>query len=154
MSKKSLTKMSVAEARKRLREELGEGTTCLCCDRPIKQYAYNFHAHLAEALIKLVRVSERNHEWVHVTYVDPTRHLAKAEHWGLVEQKRHPETNRRVPGFWRPTKKGNDFVYKNSKVPSHVILLKNKVQGFSETNLTIIQALGGRSIYEDLMAAL
>jgi hypothetical protein len=130
------------------------GTECPCCERHVEMYRYAFHHRLAEAMIKLVKVHERHEDWVHVHYVDPTHHLAKAVHWGLIEPKLNPETGARVAGFWRPTAKGNDFVYKEKKIASHVFLLNNKVCGKATTKTDVVKAIGSREAYEELLGAL
>jgi len=147
-------KVTLEEARKAMFSELGEGTNCPCCGKHNKIHKYKLHKSLAEALVKLVRVHERTGDWVHVNYVDPTHHLAKAIHWGLVEFKVDGGTGRRVSGLWRPTKKGNDFVFKFRKVPSHVFLYNSKVEGFSSQKLDIKKAIGGDYVYRELMASL
>ena len=131
----------------------GKGTDCPCCGQYYNGYSYNLHKNLSEAVIKLVRVHERTGDWVHVSYVDPTRHLAKAKKWGLVEQKISADGTP-VPGYWKPTKKGNDFVYKHTKVPSHVFIVNNQAVQFSTSTTNVIKSVGGRKVYEDLMSVL
>jgi hypothetical protein len=79
--------------------------------------------------------------------------LAKAKKWGLVEQ-RTRDDGTPIPGYWKPTKKGNDFVYKHTAIPSHVNILNNEPIGFSKERTTVIKAVGGQSAYEELMGAL
>jgi hypothetical protein len=84
---------------------------------------------------------------------------AKLSHWGLVEEKPHvPGTKKdngavdtKDSGMWRPTFKGIDFVYKRIEVPSHVILYDNIKLGETKTLITIVQALGKKHSYQELM---
>lgn len=87
---------------------------------------------------------------------------AKLVHWGLIEQK--PNLNEKKngakdtkdSGLWRPTYKGLDFAHGRSKVPSHVHLYDNikiSVTGAEEPLVTIMQTLGKKYSYSELMSA-
>lgn len=141
----------VRNIKRRVFRKAEVGTSCPCCGSLVKVYKYPLHQSLAEAMIKLVRVHERTGDWVHVKFVDPTRHLAKAKHWGLVEPK--PKDSGDSLGYWRPTKAGNDFVYKHSRISSHAFIRQNRVVSLSPEFTTILDILG-EGKYSDLMAAL
>ena len=53
--------------------------------------------------------------------------------------------------LYRPTLKGGKFVRNKITVPSHVILLRNEVIGWSETHINIEEALGEHFNYYELM---
>ena len=52
-----------------------------------------------------------------------------------------------------PTSLGVQFVECSLKVPSHVHLYDNSVVGWSDKMVTVVEALGKRFDYQELMSA-
>jgi hypothetical protein len=79
--------------------------------------------------------------------------LATLRHWKLIEQQEQPdgERSKKASGFWRPTELGVNFVRRMARVPSHVVLYNNEVEGFTETTTDIEEALGKHFDYAELM---
>ena len=74
-------------------------------------------------------------------------------HWELIEEVKEekPDGNPRG-GFYKITEAGIDFVDKNFFVPKYVFLYNNTVQGFSVEKISIIDALGDKFNYDELMS--
>jgi hypothetical protein len=54
-------------------------------------------------------------------------------------------------GHWRITERGEQFVKQQILVPSHVYLYNGKFQGYSQESTSILQALGKKFNYNELM---
>jgi len=136
-----------------------KGTCCPCCERFIKLYRRPLSASMARYLIVLAKKSGMGNPWLHVEtdFRDvsiPSRgDYAKLRYWGLIEAKPGvSERGARTKGYWRITDKGRAFVAGNAPVPSHILLLNNRVVGFSDNLVTIRDALGKAFNYDELMA--
>lgn len=136
-----------------------EGCTCPVCGQYVKEYKRKLNSTMAAGLIWLTGESRKNGEvdFVHIGKTAP-RWLVKAggtiqtlSHWDLIIQKPNFDTKTRTSGLWMPTVKGLNFARGNITVPSHVYLYNNVVQGFSEEEITIQQALGEKFSYQQLM---
>jgi len=175
------TSLGTAKAwlRKRARDK---GAHCPCCRQWVKVYKRALNSQMARWLIWLVRTSEQQMNggaeaarvedpvhpregvgpWVDIKR-SPVRggDYAKLIHWGLVEhkpnldkgKKKDGRADTRDSGMWRPTYKGIDFVYRRVVVPSHVYLYDGQKIYEERKMLSIIEALGERFSYEELMNA-
>ena len=141
-------------ARKDFFESLSEENTvrCPCCLRDGKVYVRKLHAAMAAALIWIVGEHKKRPEhWVYIPESAPrhvvnSREYGKLVHWGLLIRK----TGKGGSGAWKPTSKAYDFVQRQAKLPTHVILYDNKVLGFSSETQTIQQALGEQFDFSEL----
>jgi len=136
------------------------GAHCPCCERFIKLYRRPLSASMARYLIVLAKKSGTGNPWLHVEtdFRDvsiPSRgDYAKLRYWGLIEPKPGvSEHGARTNGYWRITDQGRDFVAGNTLVPSHVLLLNNRIVGYSDKSVTIRDALGSAFSYDELIAA-
>lgn len=137
-----------------------KGTRCPCCERFIKLYRRPLSASMARYLIVFARKSGTDNPWLHVEtdFRDvsiPSRgDYAKLRYWGLIEPKPGAsERGGRTNGYWRITAKGREFVAGTVLIPSHILLLNNRVVGFSDNLVTIRDALGKAFDYDELVAA-
>jgi len=69
----------------------------------------------------------------------------KSRHWGLTRQKEDSV------GLWQPTREGILFVQNKTTVLSHVLLYNDKFHGYSGNEISIIDALGPKYDYNELM---
>ncbi len=173
---------TLAEAKDWLRLRGRKGAYCPCCNQYAKVYKRVLGSQMARWLIWLVRtweqgqLSEKNGNalarrygekatpplrtwaWIDVKQ-SPVRggDYAKLLHWGLVEHKANTgDATKKDSGLWRPTHAGIAFVHRRSLMRSHVILYDNKLLNWSDdsiTDITIVQALGNKFDYQELMSA-
>lgn len=140
---------TVAQARAKLRDALvaGESSTCPCCDQFVKLYRRKLNAGMAHSLITLLRASGT--QWAHVPSVTgrQSSEEAKLRYWELIEA--HPERS----GYWRVTELGEQFVLGRATVPSHVLLYNNRFLGLDGDSVSIVQCLGEKFSYAELMAS-
>lgn len=167
----NLKTTTVAQAKDWLRYRAKKGVRCPCCKQYVKIYKRPLGAPMARWLIWLVRTwqhkfklaklkSPSNDAWIDIRLA-PVRggDYAKLLHWGLVEhkldvlEKKNGARDTRDSGFWRPTFAGIDFVKGALKVPSHVYLYDNVKIGEEKREITIMEALGKKHSYEELMRA-
>lgn len=136
-----------------------DGAQCPCCDQQVKLYKRPLNSTMARGLIWLVQQAGTNRDWVEVSQDGPKwlvkagGEFAKLYHWGLIEEmpKDPKDTSKRTSGIWRPTFKGVQFVMLRIKVPKRVFLYNNEVQGWDDEQVNIIDALGKKFDYQELM---
>ena len=147
---------TLKEAKDWLRLRAQKGSFCPCCKQFVKIYKRALGSQMARWLIWLTRTWEQlpqyGDAWVDIKMA-PTRggDYAKTTHWQLAENRISNDKTLRSSGLWRPTAKGIDFVQNRIRVPSHVELYDNLVLGFSDETIGIVEALGKRFDYYELM---
>ena len=155
--------LTLAEARQAVHAVADEGSACPCCDQLVKRYRRPLNAIMARGLLWLVGAAGPELQWIHVNAVAPKwltnkgGSLATLQHWGLIEQQPKEDrpagerSTKRTSGFWRPTPKGVAFAKDEARVPSHVVLYDNQVEGWSDHEIGIRDALGEAFDYAALM---
>lgn len=147
--------MTLQEARISFKACLEDGTICPCCGRFGKLYERPLYNRMAEALIVLYWKSRRR--YIHVeselkklknASTSIRGDFAKLRYWGLI--KPHPDRR----GYWRITIKGMSFVRNRSRIPRAAIMLNKKLFGFSGQTINIVEALGEKFDYDELMGRL
>jgi hypothetical protein len=155
----------------RVQSKTKKGARCPCCKQYVKIYKRALGAPMARWLIWLVRTwmhkfelpmlkFSNNSAWVDIRLA-PVRggDYAKLVHWGLIEhkldvvEKDNGAKDTKDSGYWRPTFAGIDFVKGALRVPSHVYLYDNLKLGQETREITIMEALGKKWSYEELMNA-
>lgn len=146
------------ELRAEVMAQIEDGITCPCCGQYCRLYKRKLNAPMACALIWLVlRKTDTKKDWIniHESPLFQGRRVggdfAKLEHWRLIESKLNEDETKRCSGLWRPTEKGVAFVEKRITVPAKVHLYNNVIHGWSEEHITIIDALGEKFDYGELM---
>ena len=149
--------VSLSRARAMVDDRLEEGVECPCCGQFCKLYKRKLNSGMAAGLVWLTREYLRSGEWINIPETGP-RFLLRTggqfsvlEHWGLIEQQASDDGAKRTSGMWRPTDKGVDFATKKVRVPSHVHLYDNTVRGWSDRSLDVVEALGSKFDYAELM---
>ena len=145
---------SITAARVKVMHEVCQNhnqVVCPVCDGLVKEYKRKLHSAMAMFLIKLIKQFDYTKDWVH------TREIFSGEkaatdgsylvHWGLVEKRLNKS------GYYKPTMKGRLFAGNFVRVPHQVYLLNNKVQGWSVGYTSIVEALGDKFNYEELMSS-
>jgi hypothetical protein len=154
---------SVTEARKRLLEGVtqGEIVFCPCCDKRVTVYHRKLNAGMAWCLIWLVREWKRTNDWVSLKEddvpdaVQAHREVHKLRFWKLIEAGSHYTMTERTQALWKPTIEGLNFVSDlNIRVPSHMDICNNRKVRATETTVNIVEALGDRFDYPELMGGL
>ena len=149
--------MTLREARALLRElVLGGGEhDCPCCSQLAKIYARSIYGSVAADLIRVAHAGGMDAR----EYVKPIElvrqrapDLVKTRYWGLVEklEGERDDGSRRV-GFWRLTPSGLAFVRRQLAVPKHARVYDNKCLGLTGDPVTIVDCLGKRFDYAELM---
>jgi hypothetical protein len=132
-------------------EQLKTGESCYCplCERHAKIYRRKIHASMAKALLEVLKLGG-DAEYFHysvLTVPALSGDFAKLVHWGLIQQK--PD----CLGFWLVTEKGVEFAKKQTTVPKYVFLWEGVPMKYSDEQVNIIQALGDKYSYSEIMTA-
>lgn len=155
---------TLADAKDWLRVRGKKGARCPCCRQHVEIYRRVLGSQMARWLIWLVRTWEHQGQghpdklqntWIDIRQA-PVRggDYAKLRYWSLVEQKTSSrKADERDIGLWRPTYKGIDFVYRRVSVPSHVYVYDEQPLKFEERTVSVVEALGKRFSYQELMSA-
>lgn len=146
---------TVKQVKAHLRDNWVEGTACPCCGQYVKLYRRKLNSGMARTLILIyhhhpigwVNVKgflrehnfQNNHDWTLLSY------------WGFIVERENTDPQKKSSGEWRMTDKGRDFVRRNLRAPSHIKIYNNEFLGFDGTEITILEALGKRFDYRELM---
>lgn len=151
------TQQTIAAVREVVLSFARSGTTCPCCGQYVKSYRRALNAPMCQFLIWLVLAWQKDERWYdfrEAPLIQSRRgggDFPKLVLWGLIETVHGTPNGKRTSGLYRPTTKGVAFVHGHLTVPSHVVLYDNKVQGWSDKNVDIVQALGKHFDYQTLM---
>ena len=134
----------------------GDGGYCPCCDRWGKIYKRPLNSAMARSLIWLTQAPDRGDGWTHVPSTAPTwmlrsQQLATLHLWGLVVGF-DSETKLASSGLWKPTPLGVAFAENRVRVQRYVYVYNNEVRGFDGDEISIIDALGEKYNYQNIMA--
>lgn len=133
------------------RSHADEGTTCPVCEQHVKVYKRKINSGMARSLIRMYNAAGT--DWVHVptTIGSRSREEGKLRYWGLVEEEleRRPDGGR--SGYWRVTPVGELFVLGKMTVYSHARVYNGRCLGLSGDQVSIIDALGEKFSYDELM---
>lgn len=150
---------TIEEAKEFLRENLDEGAECPCCTQTVKAYKYNLFATSAAALIRLMKIQDKNNlDHVHISeFAEAGKgygrasHFAELRHWGLVQPMDKKTSEANSSGMWTITEKGRVFATNGLKVQQKVRLFNNTLLGFEGDHIGITDALGNKFDYKSLM---
>lgn len=147
---------TIDEAKKYLRDNFETGVKCPCCGQMVRKWRYCLTSSVALCLIEMYKLHINGKEWVHVnTEIRPQSggFFSLLKWWKLIEIKPKEGEDKRVSGYWRLTKSGEQFVLGNITVPKYVETYDNKLIGFSGDPVNIKQVLGKKFSYEELMTS-
>lgn len=133
-----------------------KGYICPCCNQFVKTYTRSFNSNMAVALLFLYR--KRDKGFIHLENSmkeDGYKRCGDSSylrHYGLIE----PLLNQRVDGssrngYYKITGRGILFAENKDTAPKTFSIFNNTIQGFSSEVINIIQALGNKFKYSELM---
>lgn len=140
-------------AQEQLRELVDEGTRCPCCTQMAKVYKRTIHAKMARDLVRSYR--EVGTAWYHVPSVI-TGHpgdLVKCRYWGLMQEDTEKRDDGGRAGWWKITPTGEAFVLHQLAVPKYARLYDGRRLSLEGPNVTIVDCLGKKFNYSELMAS-
>lgn len=151
------------EAQRLMIDDMANGVECPCCGQNVKVYRRNINSGMAATLIWLVRTYLSNgRNWIKIKdgprYVVNSREIGKLRHWNLVKLQPMDgstdelDEDKKTSGMWKPTKHGGDFAMNKGRLPKYVYLYNNKIAGFGKKLISIVDALGKKFSYSELMA--
>jgi ssDNA-binding Zn-finger/Zn-ribbon topoisomerase 1 len=145
---------TIQEAKQHLKENYKKGVKCPCCNQNVKLYKRRLGSVMARCLIKLSVMGEGYH---HVKDIvsgisdTGTNDFSKLRYWGMIEEQSNDDDTKRTSGHWRITDKGRLFARNSIYVPMYVFIYNGKKQGFSVGETNIVEALGTKFNYSQLI---
>jgi hypothetical protein len=146
---------TLGEVRDWLRARVEKGTHCPACEQYAKVYRRQIYAGMVRALILMYREGDfARRLYVHVPSIDPARggDVAKLEHWGLIEEERTVRTDGGRAGYWRVTRRGEDWINRRTTVPKYARVYNGRLLSLTGRAVTIDDALSGVFSLSDLMS--
>lgn len=155
--KDSAVGTTLQDAKEYLKKNFNEGCSCPACGQFVRLYKRKLGSPQARGLILLYSLHRSTgKEWIHIRkiieQVNVHGDFAKMVYWGLIEEHSNEDEDKKNSGLWRITEKGKRFVRNEIKIPSHALVFNGKLQGFSGTTTDIVDSLGKKFSYRELMA--
>ena len=149
---------TLEQAKAHVEQGLSVGIECPCCGQLAKLYKRKIYATPAAELIALFRL-DSTHDPDQFYHISNFRNLhggdiSKLRYWGLVEERTNEDDTKRTSGYWRITDKGRRFALGKITVPKYAYIYNSELHGFSEQHQSIIDALGEKFNYPELMGCL
>ncbi len=145
----------ITELRAEIQRDREKGCQCKICDQNVKLYKRKLNSGMAAALYWMVNFNDGN--WIDIPATAPrfilrTKEYGTLRHWGLVLQcPNNDDPTKKNSGLWKPTLTGIQFVTGILEVPKYIYLYNNEVEGSSDEQTKIQEALGDKFDYEKLM---
>jgi hypothetical protein len=133
-----------------------KGYTCQCCNQFVKVYTRTFNCNMGLALLHLYH--QRDKGFVHLEKSLQEHNYQRCgdasylRHYRLIEalhEDRKDGSKRN--GYYKITGAGIMFCEMKSTVKKHFLTFNNKCEGFTGEEINIIQALGEKFNYKELM---
>lgn len=136
--------------------DINAGYRCECCGSFVKAYKRSFNGNMAVALLLLYKFNMRGFVKVEDFLLKNGQKrcgdFSYLTHFGLLEKKvadRKDGSPRN--GYYRITPAGIDFAANRTTVAAKFIMAQGKCTGFEGEQINIIQALGKKFDYNQLM---
>jgi len=146
---------TLEEVRDWLRARVEKGTHCPACEQFAKVYRRQIYAGMVQALVLMYREGDFSRRlYVHVPSIDPARggDVAKLEFWGLIEEERAVRSDGGRAGYWRVTRRGEDFLQRKVAVPKYARIYDGRLLSLTGVLVTVDDALArGGFRLDDLM---
>lgn len=145
---------TLGEVRDWLRRRVEKGTHCPACEQYAKVYRRQIYAGMVRALILMWREGDFSRRlYVHVPSIDPARggDVAKLEFWGLIEEERGTRIDGGRAGYWRVTRRGEDWIARRTAVPKYARIYDGRLLSLTGPLVTVDDALGSTFRLDDLM---
>lgn len=135
-----------------LRKHADKGTVCPACTQTVKVYRRKVNSGMARSLIAMYVIDA--YGWIHLPSQigARSREEGKLAYWGLVEESPDPREDGGRAGWWRLTAAGRAFVQQQKAIPEYARVYNGRVLGFDGAMVSIVDALGTKFNYDDLMA--
>ena len=150
-----MNEMTLAEAKTWMREHIDEGTHCLCCTQFAKIYKRNVNATMARSLIALYRAYGREFgslpDLRRKVGLHHSNQEATMAYWKLIEEEPTVREDGGRAGFWRVTDLGERWILRQTTIPKYARVYDGRCLGHRGDPVTIIDALGERFNYWELM---
>ncbi len=135
-----------------IKGEQGNPTTCGLARCSMRMFKSN-----AVVFFRSVAYVEVGKKWAHITTVHPRLagnggDLSKLRHWNLIEEKDERRADGGRAGWWRITDEGEQYLQNKLSVPKYVLIYNGRILGFDGPNVSIMDALGTKFNYQQLMA--
>jgi len=145
---------TLEDAKNEVYRHLKEGSFCPCCDQFAKVYRRKLTGTQSAGLTRLVKLYVNYPTYYHVSELKISGNggeFAQLRRWGLIVQQINKDTGKRTSGMWKPTPKGMVFSVNATRVPVSCDTYNNETLAFSDEDTNIIQTLGERFNYAELM---
>ena len=139
------------------RARQSNGATCPTCNKHVQVYTRKLNSNMARALLLMYREARKNNnEWCRVGHLIVGEHTwpsgyPKLVWWGSAEKHPGKSDDGNSNGMYRLTKKGALFAKNKTKVSSHAVEYMSVVEEFVGDEINIIDALGKKFDYNELM---
>lgn len=148
------TGTTLSELKSFLKENWEKGVCCPGCKQFVKLYKRKLNSGMAYTLLLLYK---QPREWIPVKdFLRVNKHhnghdWTLLNHWKLLEER---VTNNNEPnsGRWKITPAGVMFVENKLTVPKHIYFYNSKAWKESKEQTNIIEALGEKFNYKELMS--
>jgi hypothetical protein len=147
--------MTLGEARDLLRTLVKDGERCPCCSQFAKVYKRKVNSSMARGLIAMYRAF--GNEFGYVQDIRRTRGATdnreepKLRYWGLAEEENVLRPDGGRAGYWRVTPLGINWVLDRTTIPKYALIYDTRCLRLEGEVVTIVDALGTRFNYRDLM---
>jgi hypothetical protein len=148
---------TLAEARLDFQKVIrGDGGKCPCCRRWGKINGYQINSTQTRGMIWMLKNFRKN-EWIDLgkapKWILRSKSMATLHHWGLLEAKpKKDDEDKRASGLWRLTPRGHDFIRRRTTMPKYAFVFDNRLIKVSKEQVDVVQALGKKFSYEELMS--
>ena len=144
------------------KRRINQSERCYHCDRLIKVYKYNFIRSMATALAILYKYLKNNantDQWIHLNKffdkypLTKVRHWEYLQYWGLIipSPERASDGNPSGLGEYKITKKAEEFLKCQTKIPKFCLHFHRRVIGYSDINISIDEAYDSPFDFEKFM---
>jgi hypothetical protein len=144
----------LGEVRDWIRIRVEKGVHCPACEQFAKVYRRQIYAGMVRSLILMFREGDFGRRlYVHVPSLDPARggDVAKLQFWGLIEEERGTRVDGGRAGYWRVTRRGQDWIERKTAVPKYARIYDGRMLSLTGPLVTIDDALGEHFRLDDLM---
>jgi hypothetical protein len=144
--------LTMEEGRQWTRERADAGVPCPCCTQFVKVYTRPINSGMAHALIQMWK--HAGTEWFYLPNITSRwqgRDEACLKYWGLIEELQEKRDDGGRKGWWRVTERGQEFVKRSLRVQKYARIYDNRVLSLTGEMITIVDALGEKFNYQELM---
>ena len=153
---KKLSPVLFAQVDEQIKSKCESGIFCPMCGQYAKKYRRKFNSAIAKFLIKLYRLQSAYDRYYTTRELYPRDNKAStkgvlARHWGLIEVRETQNEGGAPAGTFKLTEKGLRFVNRLEYVPAYVYIYNGECLGLDGDQLSILEALGNKFDYEELL---